>query len=596
MDNELIKILLIDDDEDDFVMTRDILAEAENLGHELEWISTYQEALGSIAENRHDVYILDFRLGEKTGLELLTEAAANGSRAPFILLTGQGDRETDIQAMKAGAADYLVKGDINAPLLERSIRYAIERKRNEEDVFRMAYYDSLTRLPNRTLFLDRLFQAISQAERHESMFAIMFLDIDNFKRINDTFGHAVGDRLLIAITERLHSTMRKSDSVARQTIKDMFARLGGDEFTVLLHEVKHVENAAKVAQRIIDVLSLPFTLEGTEIFITASIGISIFPQDGRDVDDLLKNADAAMYHAKEQGKNNYQYYRQAMNASAFEKLTLENTLRKAVENDELVLHYQPQFDITTGKITGLEALIRWDHPEKGLIPPVKFIPLAEETGIIFPMSEWVLKTASRQCNIWKDAGHKDIPISVNISSRHFQHRNLVKSISESLSQAGINPNDMMIEITESAIMQDTETVLLTLSELADMGMRMILDDFGTGYSSLSYLKRFPIHALKIDRSFTSEISADPEEALIARAIISLARNLKMLVIAEGVETGQQLRYLQDYGCNEIQGYLFSRPLPTDDITEMLAAEKEGRGVGRKILDNIMGNKTETPVP
>ncbi len=585
MDNKAIKILLIDDDEDDYVMTRDLLSEAGSLEHTLHWISSFDEANETICKNEFDIYLLDYRLGEHTGIDLLQKAVCQGSRAPFILLTGEGDHETDMKAMKAGAADYLVKGEISAPLLERSIRYAIERNRTERRIYHMAFYDSLTDLPNRTLFHDRLRLALASAERQKNKTAVLFLDIDNFKRINDTFGHAMGDKLLKGVADRLASIMRKCDSVTRD-VPDLFARLGGDEFTVLLNVMNETEDAARVADRIINALSVPFKLDGHELFITSSIGIAVYPNDGDDIDELLKNADAAMYYAKAHGKNHFQYYRHSMNAAALERLTLENEFRRALEREELILHYQPQINVSTGAITGMEALIRWEHPERGLVMPSEFVPLAEESGLIIPMSDWVLKTACMQSRIWREEGYEIPAVSINLSSQQFQQKNLIQTISRILNDAEIRPQDIILEITESSIMQNTETAIASLQELTAMGMRLTIDDFGTGYSSLGYLKSFPIHAIKIDRSFVREINTDPDDAAIARAIISMAHSLKLKVVAEGVETLEQLKFLHEHRSDEVQGYLFSRPVPPEEITKILKMEHQGNGIGLATLSEI----------
>jgi diguanylate cyclase (GGDEF)-like protein len=586
MNNEVIKILLIDDDEDDYVVTRDLLAEARGLKHTLHWIPSYEEAIGQLCENKHDIYLVDYRLGEHTGLDLLFKASCQGCRAPIILLTGEGNHETDLKAMKAGAADYLVKGEISAPLLERSIRYAIERKRTEERIYHMAFYDSLTNLPNRILFQDRLRLAIANAERYKHMSAVLFLDIDNFKRINDTFGHFLGDRLLKEVAGRLSSIMRKCDSVTRDA-PDLFARLGGDEFTVLLNVINDLEDAARVATRIKETISMPFNLDGYEIFITSSIGIAIYPLDGEEIDSLLKNADAAMYHAKGHGKNNYQYYKQDMNATALERLTLENDLRKALERKEFLLYYQPLVDVHTGVITGLEALIRWQHPERGIVAPSEFIPLAEETGLILPISKWVLNTACEQSKTWQAKGHKPIPVAVNLSSQQFEQKDFIKTLSGILNDSGVRPRDLILEITESTILQNTKTAFASLHALTEMGLLLVIDDFGTGYSSLGYLKRFPIHAIKIDRSFVKEISTGSDNAAIAVAIISMAHSLRLKVVAEGVESEEQLAFLCSQRCDEAQGYLFSHPLPPGEISKLLLAESHGNGIGALILNKCL---------
>jgi diguanylate cyclase (GGDEF)-like protein len=577
MVDELLKILLVDDDEDDYIITRDLLTEIKDMKFDLQWVSTYNDALEVMRRNSHDVYLLDYRLGEQTGMDLLRTAIKNGCRAPMILLTGQGNHELDIKAIKTGASDYLVKSEINADLLERSIRYSIERKRTEDDIYRMAYYDPLTGLPNRVLFQDRLKEAVKHLERSSNIFAVMFLDVDNFKRINDTFGHVVGDNLLKEVSSRLGHILRKSDSVARQHTDNFFARLGGDEFTVLLSDIKFAEDASKVAQRINDSMSKPFILGDQELFVTVSTGIAICPDDGKDSDTLLKNADSAMYYAKNQGRNNYQYYMQSMNARALESFTLENDLRKALEKDELLLYYQPQIDIESGKVIGLEALIRWEHPEKGIIPPSDFIPIAEENGLIIPIGEWVLNTACKQSREWQNAGISAIPVSVNVASQQFQQRNFIEIVNNALEISGIAPQDLMLEITESTLMQNIDALSAKMHEITSMGVQLAIDDFGTGYSSLNYLKRFPLHSIKIDRSFVMEISTNPDDAAIVEAIISMARSLKLELVAEGVETEDQLEFLRGQGCKVVQGYLFCRPLPADDIYDYLSNEEYSAG-------------------
>lgn len=576
MDDRLTKILLIEDDEDDYVMTRDLLAEIKGRRLDLEWVSTYGSGIEAIDSKEYDVYLLDYRLGERTGLELLREAIEKGCTAPIILLTGQGDQEVDIDAMKAGASDYLVKGEITAPLLERAIRYAIERKRAEEQIRLLAYYDKLTSLPNRVLFKDRLGQALEHARRYQRLAAVLFLDLDDFKRINDTLGHHVGDLLLKSVSDRLTDCVRKSDTVARRTANetdDTVARLGGDEFIILLTEVNNISDVAQVAQRILNGLSYPYTLEGREVFTTTSIGIAMYPSDGEDIDTLLKHADTAMYHAKYQGKNNHQYYTESMGSTVLERLTSENSLRKALGRGEFLLHYQPQVDIRTGNIIGMEALIRWRHPDRGMILPADFIPLAEETSLIVPMSKWVLRTACRQNKAWQAAGIPPIRMSVNLASQQFEQEDLIKTIRRVLDESGMAPHYLELEITESAFMQKSEATMNTLHKLTAMGVRLVLDDFGTGYSSLSQLKHIPLSVIKIDQTFVKEISTNRSDAAVVTAIVTMAHGLNLEVVAEGVETEEQLAFLREQGCDAIQGYLLSRPLPAEEATTLLADVK-----------------------
>ena len=576
MNKEPIKILLVDDDEDDYVLTRDLLSEVKGRAYNLEWIALYDDALRAVcsSSSNYDVCLFDYRLGERTGVDLLHEIVAAGNKVPIILLTGQGDHDVDIEAMKAGAADYLNKRGINTQILERSIRYAIKHKQAEKRILQMAYYDDLTGLPNRTLFHDRLQQSLEHNERYKGNSAILFLDLDNFKRINDTLNHSVGDLLLKAVAERLTKHVRTADTVARQEINvlsNTVARLGGDEFTVLLTEINSLQDAAKVAQRILNSLFVPFRLDGHEVFVSGSIGIAVYPSDGEDMDSLIKNADTAMYHAKNQGRNNFQFYKQSMNATAFERLTMENSLRKAVERDELILYYQPRMDIRTGKIVATEALLRWNHPDKGLLAPAEFISLAEETGLIIPIGEWVLQTACNQNKAWQVPGSVLTPVSVsvNLSAQQFRQEGFVKIIEKILYDSFLEPEYLELEITESVIMKNAEIIIAMFHKLKNMGVQLSMDDFGTGYSSFSYLKRFPLDIIKIDRSFIKEISEKNEDAAIVKAIIAMAHTLKLSVVAEGVETEQQLELLRKLGCDEMQGYLLSPPLPPDKALKFM---------------------------
>ena len=454
-----------------------------------------------------------------------------------------------------------------------------ERKQAERAIHQLAYYDSLTGLANRVLFKDRLSNALSYAERHHQHLATLFIDLDRFKIINDTLGHTVGDLLLTHVAERLSESVRQSDSVSRHADNEpmhALARLGGDEFTILLTALPQPEDAGRVARRILESLAHPFSIEGHEIFISASIGISIFPSDGSTVEALLKNADTAMYHAKEQGRNNCQFYSSGLNAAAAERLDLENELRRALEREEFVVFYQPKLNIHSRRILGAEALVRWKHPKRGLVPPGVFLNAAIDTGLIRSMDEWVLREACRQVKAWEKAGLPAISISANVSNSLFHGRTLPTTVADALRDSGLNPAQLELELTESIAMRDVEASVTMLEGLRTMGVRLSIDDFGTGYSSLSYLQRFPLSRLKIDQSFVRDLLTNENNVKITRAIIAMAHSLNLSVLAEGVETEGQLAKLREEGCDEVQGYLFSRPVCAEDFEKLLKGDADAR--------------------
>jgi len=454
-----------------------------------------------------------------------------------------------------------------------------ERKQAERAIHQLAYYDSLTGLANRVLFKDRLSNAISYAARHDQHLATLFIDLDRFKIINDTLGHTVGDLLLTRVAERLSESVRQSDSVSRHADHEpahALARLGGDEFTILLTALPQPEDAGRVARRILDSLAHPFSIEGHEIFISASIGISIYPSDGATVEALLKNADTAMYHAKEQGRNNCQFYSSGLNAAAAERLDLENELRRALEREEFVVFYQPKLNIHSREILGAEALVRWKHPKRGLVPPGVFLNAAIDTGLIRSMDEWVLREACRQVKAWETAGLPAISISANVSNSLFHGRTLPATVADALRDSGLNPSQLELELTESIAMRDVEASVTMLEGLRTMGVRLSIDDFGTGYSSLSYLQRFPLSRLKIDQSFVRDLLTNENNVKITRAIIAMAHSLNLSVLAEGVETEGQLARLREEGCDEVQGYLFSRPVCAEDFEKLLRGDADAR--------------------
>ena len=462
--------------------------------------------------------------------------------------------------------------DAGKPIrISGTIQDISERKKAEEQIQHLALHDGLTGLPNRLLFEEQVDKALAVAQRLDQKLATLFFDLDRFKNINDSLGHHVGDALLKEVAKRVTHCLRKSDYMVRgamETSDNTMARMGGDEFTVLLPNLSHAEDAARVARRIMEALAIPFQIGGGEVFVSASIGIALYPIDGSDVATLIKNSDAAMYHAKNEGRNNYQFFTESMNKEAAAKLSLENDLRKAVSEEQLVLYYQPQIDIATRNIFGVEALIRWRHPQRGLVPPVEFIPLAEERGLIVAISEWVLRTACAQAQAWHQSGLRKITVAVNMASPSFKQENLLQVVTDALEGSGLEAKYLELEVTESIMVHDMKTVLPTLKALKDIGIHLSIDDFGTGYSSLSYLQHFPIDALKIDQTFVSDINENRGSAIV-RAIIAMSASLNLTVIAEGVETESQAKFLLENGCHKMQGYLFSRPLPVDEMTRLL---------------------------
>jgi diguanylate cyclase (GGDEF)-like protein/PAS domain S-box-containing protein len=711
-DNRPVRLLLVEDDEDDYVLTRELLADAKRTTFDLEWISSFDEALGALANSTHDVCLIDYRLGEHDGLELLRHARILGVTAPLILLTGQGGGDIDLVAMRAGAADYLVKGTIDAPLLERSIRYALEQSRTlhalresearyalsargandglwvwdlrtdhvyysprwksmlgyEEDeigsspdewfsrvhpddaeilrsaidlhlrgetphlesehrmrcrdgsyrwmlsrglavrdapnglavqgsapngpsvqrapsglsvqgapngatriagsqtdvterklaVERLthdAFHDALTQLPNRALFMDRLARAIESHRRHpESIFAVLFLDLDRFKVVNDSLGHLLGDQLLIAVAQRLNSLIRSSDTVAR---------LGGDEFAMLIDGIDHEADAVRAARRIQDELLVPFRVGTHEIFTTVSIGIALSTTGYGDPQDVLRDADIAMYRAKARGKARHEVFDTAMHERTIELLGFETDLRRAIERGELRVHYQPLIQMTSGRVVGFEALLRWQRGDT-LIPADAIISTAEETGLIVAIGEWVLREALRQVREWEG-----MDIHVNLSPRQLLQPDVVDRIAEAVADSGVAPERLHLEVTESLLIENAEAAAELLRALRDIRVRLSLDDFGTGYSSLSSLRQFPFDMLKIDRSFMLDADAARADEIV-RTVASLARTLGMDVTVEGLETAEHVERMRGLGITYAQGFYFAQPLPPEEAARFMS--------------------------
>lgn len=565
---ELLKatVMMVDDEP----TTLEILqAFLEDAGYQ-NFIATTESprALDLVANERPDVVLLDLNMPQVNGFEILTTMRADSrfKHIPVIVLTSSNDSETKLKALRLGASDFLAK-PVDSSELALRLRNTLAAKAYQD---RLAYYDELTNLPNRRLFMDRVRWAFQRSERDGTKGAVLHVDLDRFKQVNDTLGPRVGDLLLESVARRLQQFVREVDTVSRVDPNDpSLARIGGDEFTVVLADIARAENAATVAHRVLAAFEEPFNVEGHDVFVTCSIGIGIFPDDGADIDTLLKHADIAMHHAKQHGGNTCEFYSAEMNARAMERLSLENRLRTALERDELFLVYQPKVEFATGNIIGSEALLRWQSPELGLVSPLQFISLAEETGLIVSIGKWVLETACKQNRAWHQAGHESLRVSVNVSGRQFRDREFIEKIRDVLASSQLEAQFLTLELTESLIMDNAKENVEALHQIKEMGITLSIDDFGTGYSSLSYLRRFPLDELKVDRSFVQQIPENADDVAITTAIIAMAHSLRLAVVAEGVETEEQLQTLKGQGCDEYQGFFFSKPVPKDEFTDLL---------------------------
>ncbi|HEX8989744.1 MAG TPA: EAL domain-containing protein [Rhodocyclaceae bacterium] len=554
-------VLVVDDDRS----TRSALRYAlQRSGFAVEEAVDGARALAMIDRVVPDVILMDAVMPEMDGFTACArlQEMPRGKDIPVLMITALDDNISIERAFAAGASDYIPK-PINLAVVNQRVRRVVEANRAEKHVRRLAFNDTLTGLPNRVLFAETLNRAIEGAESQAQSLAVLFLDLDRFKFVNDTLGHEIGDRLLKAVASRIKYCVRSSDCVAR---------LGGDEFTVLLPDLSDAAFAANVAEKICRTLASAFEIDGQEIFVSASIGISVFPGDGADVSTLLRHADTAMYRAK-RGSGGFEFYESGMEALVSDHLRLDTSLRRAVERDELVVYYQPKADTASGRLIGMEALVRWKHPERGMISPLEFIPLAEETGLIVPIGAWVLRTACAQMRAWVAAGIDDLNVAVNLSGVQLAEAGFAAKVAAVLAETGLDARHLTLEITESVLMEHAREAVTTLRELKSIGLHIEIDDFGTGYSSLAYLKRFPVDALKIDRTFTRDMTENPDDAAIVTGIIALAHSLRLEVVAEGVETQQQRDFLMLLGCNTMQGYYLSEPLPAEEF----AARMLGRG-------------------
>jgi len=514
------------------------------------------------------IAILDWMMPKVDGIEVCRQIRRRTSQ-PYvyiILLTAKTQREDLLQGLEVGADDYITK-PFDANELKARLRVACRIIDLQEELLSMqkelrvqATHDFLTGLPNRLLFSDRLSQKIAAARRNHGSVGVMFLDVDRFKVVNDALGHSFGDILLKQVAERLASRIRESDTVARS---------GGDEFTFILSDIKTPTDATAAAQRIIDSFSVPFEINSHQIYVTVSIGISIYPQHGEDVETLVKNADSAMYHAKSLGGNRYQMCNETVSMLPAVQMKMENELRQAIEKGQLVLAYQPRVDLKTGAVLGAEALIRWQHPELGLLFPDRFVPLAEETGLIVPIGEWVLNEACKQNKQWQEMGLPPIEMTVNVSPKQVQQANFLEVVKSALDESGLDPQYLGLEITETVLMSTDDSTIKLMNKLREMNVRVSIDDFGKGNSSLNYLTQLPTDAIKIDESFIRNVVADPDAAAITGAVIAMAHSLKLRVVAEGIETLDQLEFLRSLNCDEIQGYFVSRPVEPESLAHIL---------------------------
>ena len=560
-DQPLIRILMVVDDLGDIRLAEEMLTASDTNQFSLEHVGSIKHALENIAQHRYDVLLLDLSLPDGHGLSNVSQIQALAPGLPVIILSSVRDEQLALQAVKAGAQDYLVKGRGDAHLLTRAIRYAIERKQVDGRLIYLAHYDSLTHLPNRALFRDRMTRALAHAQRNARRVALLFLDLDHFKAINDTLGHDVGDELLISVARRLETCVRKNDTVAR---------LGGDEFTAIIENIDNADDVAAVAQKIVETMSRSFRLDGHELFVTVSIGIALFPTCGLDPATLIKNADTALYSAKDNGRSCFKFYNSQMHTMASEHLSMVTALRHALPRGEFLLEYQPQIDPRTHRVLGVEALLRWNHPEQGALPPTTFIPLLEHSNLIVEVGEWVLRTACLQLKAWTDAGLPPLRMCVNTSARQFRQPEFVRRVATIVAETGADPAYLQFEVTESLLIDNVAATTAKLRALRSIGIQIAIDDFGTGYCSLNYLKLFPLNVLKLDRTFIKDLEARSNDAAIVTAMIALGHSLDMEVITEGVETQGQLMFLRGQGCDGVQGFLYSKPLAADALPVWLS--------------------------
>ena len=548
---------------------RETLASSSSISFEFTHVERLPQAVGVLESLRIDAVLLVVAAAGESegGLEELARLRIRAPQVPVVILSDVDDEALSVQALQTGARGFLLMSEARTRLLTTTLyaaqgthRTILELNQAREQARHTATHDMLTGLANRHLFNDRLRQAVETARRSRQQVGVIFLDLDNFKTVNDTLGHAVGDGLLRAVAGHLSNALRGVDTAAR---------FGGDEFAVLLTNLSNPQEAADAARRILDALGNPMRLKNRSMVITASLGIATFPRDGADPEELVEKADTAMYHAKERGRNRYKFFTSEMRTNVMRRAAMLSRLRSAAEDGSLVLHYQPQFDLRRRCVIGAEALLRWKHPKLGLLAPDKFLPLAEESGFIVQIGEWVLREACRQNAQWQQQGYSGFRMAVNVSPHQFQEPDFSAVVRSALRESGLRPSLLELEITESSLVQDAELTISTMHKLKKQGVHLSIDDFGTGYSALSYLKHLPIDVLKIDRSFVAGLASDPADATIIEAILHMAHGLNLSTVAEGVETQEQMLLLGSYGCTRLQGFLFGTPCPPEELVERL---------------------------
>ncbi|WP_342348767.1 EAL domain-containing protein [uncultured Nitrospira sp.] len=554
----MISLLLVEDDLKEALVIRNMLKEGLQNQFTLEHGLSLSDALDLIQQNQFQAIILDSHLPDGKSFESILQFMQFCPDVPILILSGVEEEDQAIQAVKSGAQDYLIKGQTSSSTLCRAIRYAMERQRATQRITQLAHYDHLTGLANRGLFYERLNCAVARCHRNDTAIALMFLDLDHFKGINDTLGHEYGDSLLKTVAARIKKCIREIDTGVR---------LGGDEFAVLLEQIVSIEDVASVAQRILHLLAQPVIIKQHQLHVTGSLGITIYPWDSANSQELLSHADAAMYRAKAQGGNTYQFYTAGMKTAGLDGSTLEMELSRALAKEEFLLHYQPQMNISTKQVIGMEALLRWHHPYQGLIGPNHFIPQAEENGMIIPIGEWVLRSASKQAKYWEKQGFPAPHVAVNLSARQIHQGHLPALIQDILKHSHLDPENLKLELTETFLIHETEETIQTLREIKAMGVHLYIDDFGAGYASLRYLKSFPVDGIKLDQSLIQNLPHSTNDAAIVIAVISLAKALGLQVIAEGVERQEQADFLEEHECDAMQGYWIAPPLPANESAQ-----------------------------